>query len=230
MGVLKLGDRGIEVRTIQSLLNAKLAPSPRLRPDGHFGPRTAEAVRRFQKVRGLSEVGVVGLATWRALGLPAPIVPVVADSRDPKAWMPIAAAELGISEVARPGEHTQRIIEYHKTTTLKATTDETPWCSSFVNWVMIQAGYRGTNSAAAKSWLNWGQPLATPREGAITVIRRKGATRDAATGSGTGYHVAFYVSSSATHVRLLGGNQRDRVRYSNYALSAYEVKGYRWPA
>lgn len=230
MGVLKVGDRGVGVRALQSLLNAKLMPSPRLRPDGYFGPRTADAVARFQKVRGLREAGVVGQATWEALGLRAPVVPPVADSRDPKAWMPIAVAELGISEIAGPDEHRQRILEYHKTTTLKATTDETSWCSSFVNWVMIQAGYRGTNSAAAKSWLEWGQPLTAPREGAITVIKRKGAARDSATGSSSGYHVAFYVSSSATHVRLLGGNQRDWVRYSNYPVSTYEVKGYRWPA
>ena len=230
MGVLKPGDRGIEVRALQSMLNAKLVPSPRLRPDGAFGPRTASAVSIFQKLRKLAENGFVGRATWEALGLRMPVMPVLADSREPKAWMPIAVAELGIAENARPGEHTQRILEYHKTTTLKATTDETPWCSSFVNWVMIQAGYRGTNSAAAKSWLNWGKPLDAPREGAITVIRKKGGTGDAATGSTSGYHVAFYLASTATHVRLLGGNQRDQVKESNYALAEYDVKGYRWPA
>jgi len=230
MEVLRQGDRGVEVRALQSLLNAKLSPSPGLRPDGHFGPRTAEALLRFQKSRGLSELGVVGRATWDALGLRAPVVPAVTDTRDPKAWMPIAAAEVGIRENAKPGEHTQRILEYHKTTTLRATDDETPWCSSFVNWVMIQAGYRGTNSAAAKSWLDWGKALDTPQHGAITVIKKKRAGRDASTGSASGYHVAFYVRSNATHVWLLGGNQRDRVKQSSYPFRDYDVKGYRWPA
>ena len=95
---------------------------------------------------------------------------------------------------------------------------------------MIQAGYRGTNSAAAKSWLGWGKSLDAPREGAITVIKKKGATSDAATGSTSGFHVAFYLSATATHVRLLGGNQRDRVKESSYPLTDYEVKGYRWPS
>lgn len=230
MGVLRPGDRGVAVRALQSLLNAKLAPSPKLRPDGYFGPRTADALSRFQKLRGVSEAGVAGRLTWEALGLRAPVTPVVADSADPKAWLPIAVAEVGIRENANPGEHAQRILEYHRTTTLRASTDETPWCSSFVNWVMTQAGYRGTNSAAAKSWLSWGKALDAPREGAITVIKKKDASRDAATGSASGYHVAFYISATATHVRLLGGNQNNRVKESSYPLSGYEIKGYRWPA
>ena len=94
---------------------------------------------------------------------------------------------------------------------------------------MTKAGYKDTNSALARSWLDCGVPLNPPREGAITVIKRKGATSDAATGSATGFHVAFYVSSTPTHVRLLGGNQGDQVRYSNFSLNSYEVRGYRWP-
>jgi len=50
-----------------------------------------------------------------------------------------------------------------------AAADETAWCSSFVNWVLRQAGIRGTNSAAAASWTSWGQSCHA-RVGAITVI------------------------------------------------------------
>jgi uncharacterized protein (TIGR02594 family) len=174
--------------------------------------------------------GVVGQRTWFALGqkgnTTAPNV-----NRQPAhgSWLDIAKVELGVHEDALAGHHTQRILEYHETTTLKATTDETPWCSSFVNWVMKKAGWKGTNSAAARSWLDWGTGLPDAREGAVTVIKKKNATSDAATGSTSGFHVAFYIASLPGHVRLLGGNQADQVKYSNFSLEAYDVKGYRWP-
>jgi uncharacterized protein (TIGR02594 family) len=230
MMALKLHDKGIEVRKLQMLLNSKLLPSPRLREDGDFGRKTFDAVVRFQQQKGLTADGVVGPKTRAALGLkPMASSIAVTTASIGAPWMQIAEAELGIHEDSLPGQHNQRIVEYHQTTTLKATTDETPWCSSFVNWVMLKAGRRGTNSAAAKSWLKWGTALAVPRDGAVTVIKRKTTGPDAATGSTSGFHVAFYVGSSGGHVRLLGGNQSDQVKYSNFSLSSYTIEGYRWP-
>jgi uncharacterized protein (TIGR02594 family) len=230
MSTLRKGSRGSQVKALQLLLNAILKPSPNLKPDGDFGQRTHDAVARLQQANKLTADGVVGPRTWAALGQkpnPAPV------SAPPPAvgapWMDIAAAELGVHENAAPGQHNKRIIEYHAATSLKATTDETPWCSSFVNWVMVQAGYRGTNNALARSWLEWGMGLSTPRVGAVTVIKKKGASSDVATGSSTGFHVGFYISATPATLRLLGGNQGDQVKYSNFFLSAYDVRGYRWP-
>lgn len=144
-------------------------------------------------------------------------------------WMSVAYAELGQSEVRGAGKQNPRIVQYHASTTLSAQTDETPWCSSFVNWVLRQAGIPGTRSALAASWLSWGTGLDAPCWGAITVIRRIGRTQDAATGSATGNHVAFYLDRSSTHIELLGGNQGDQVKVSRYPLTKYRVRGYRWP-
>jgi uncharacterized protein (TIGR02594 family) len=226
--LLKLGDKGIEVRRLQVLLNAALVPSPGLREDGGFGPRTRDAVVRFQTLKHLTPDGAVGPKTWFALGQR----PTALTQAGPplNAWMDIAKLELGIHENALPGQHNKRIVEYHKTTTLKATTDETPWCSSFVNWVMTKANHKGTDNALAKSWVSWGQDLPAGRQGAITVIKRRGQSKDLATGSSTGYHVAFLDSATPTHVRLLGGNQGDQVKYSNFLLSGYDVIAYRWPS
>ena len=154
-------------------------------------------------------------------------IPITASPLSP--WLEIAVAELGVHEDTRPGMHTARIVEYHKTTTLKATDDETPWCSSFVNWVMIQSGRKGTNSALAKSWLNWGQPSTTATTGVIVVIKKRTAGFSNATGSSTGFHVGFYISATNSSVQILGGNQDNRVRKSNFMLSSYEIKGYRKP-
>jgi len=230
MLVLKEGSRGSEVKRLQLLLNAR-SPSPHLRIDGDFGRATKQAVIAFQKAERLAVDGIVGAKTWAALGQAkvSQLIGEVTMCTAGEPWMEIAALEKGIQEDARPGHHDARILAYHQTTTLRATTDEVPWCSSFVNWVMTQAGYRGTNSALAKSWLVWGQAIITPRYGAIAVIKRRGARSDVATGSSTGYHVGFCIMATAAEIRLLGGNQGDAVRYSNFSLSAYSLEGCRWP-
>jgi len=84
-------------------------------------------------------------------------------------WMEIAKKEIGQKEIAGK-DNNARIVQYHSTTTLKATKDETPWCSSFVNWVMTQSGYKGTNSASAFSWKSWGKRVSEPCSGAIAVF------------------------------------------------------------
>jgi hypothetical protein len=48
---------------------------------------------------------------------------------------------------------------------------------------MLQSSRRGTNSAAAMSWLQWGKELPSPRLGTVVVIKKKGATSDSSTGS-----------------------------------------------
>jgi uncharacterized protein (TIGR02594 family) len=120
----------------------------------------------------------------------------------------IAFNELGVKEV--PGQDDNpRIIEYHATTLLRATDDEVPWCSAFVNWCVTQAGYIGTNSAAAKSWLGWGKKLEEPVKGCICVLSRIG-----------GNHVGlFHDKDDAGFIYILGGNQGDRVSISRFPIS-----------
>ena len=58
--VLRRGARGPAVVALQRRL--------RLTADGWFGPRTATAVRTFQRRHHLPVTGVVDARTWRALG------------------------------------------------------------------------------------------------------------------------------------------------------------------
>jgi uncharacterized protein (TIGR02594 family) len=149
-------------------------------------------------------------------------------------WLTIAEQELGIAEVPGKGNH-PRILEYHDATVLHdraAGRDSTPWCGSFVAWVLTEAGYKiAHKSFKAASWLHWGAEEVDPKLGAICVIRRRERGPDKATGSGSGYHVGFVAEGLRQRglLKLLGGNQRDQVKYSNYPLERYEVKGYRWP-
>jgi peptidoglycan hydrolase-like protein with peptidoglycan-binding domain len=70
--VLRMGMRGDSVSVLQRALNAK---GEKLSTDGIFGTLTFEAVRRFQKSRGLVVDGVVGPRTWMALSYSAPAKP-----------------------------------------------------------------------------------------------------------------------------------------------------------
>ena len=59
MRIIKLGDRGDEVKKLQKLLH--------LLDDGIFGKLTQEAVKNFQKEHGLFADGIVGPKTWSIL-------------------------------------------------------------------------------------------------------------------------------------------------------------------
>ena len=67
MSVLKKGATGPEVKGIQLRLNTRLKPSPKLEPDGKFGPKTEAAVIQFQRSNGLAPDGIVGPKTRAAL-------------------------------------------------------------------------------------------------------------------------------------------------------------------
>ena len=63
---LKIGAKGADVKMLQQALNSK---GFILVIDGDFGPATDTAVRQFQEASGLEVDGIVGPATWKALGL-----------------------------------------------------------------------------------------------------------------------------------------------------------------
>jgi uncharacterized protein (TIGR02594 family) len=133
-------------------------------------------------------------------------------------WYAIAWGERGVKEIAGPAAN-PRIIEYQAATNYRPGSDEVHWCSSFVNWVMKEAGIARTNSAAARSWLKWGKKIAQPVRGCVVVLRRGNNPQNG--------HVAFYVSRQGDLVRLLGGNQGDQVKISRY--KAADVLSYHMP-
>jgi uncharacterized protein (TIGR02594 family) len=137
-------------------------------------------------------------------------------------WFDFALLEYqqNIAEVAGPGAH-PRIVQYLRSTSLNAAmaaSDETPWCSAFVNFCVEQTGYAGTDSAMARSWLHWGKPTDRPVPGCIVVFSR---------GEPPSGHVAFYVGQTADQIRVLGGNQGNRISFSDYPKE--RLLGFRVP-
>jgi uncharacterized protein (TIGR02594 family) len=112
----------------------------------------------------------------------------------------------GIKEISGR-KHNPRIVWYASFTTLKASDDETPWCSSFMCAMAFLAGYPSTKSASAISWMNYGID-GDGLVGDIVILKRSG-----------GYHVAFlnkpYKKGDKT-LNLLGGNQGDAVSIKDF--------------
>lgn len=130
-------------------------------------------------------------------------------------WYEIAEKEIGVREIYGNKDN-PKIVEYHSVTKLKATDDETPWCSSFVSWCLEKSGVTSTKNAWARSYLTWGIKIDKPKLGCIVVFAR---------GPSSG-HVAFYHSETKTHINVLGGNQGNAVNISSYKKS--DFLGYRW--
>jgi uncharacterized protein (TIGR02594 family) len=156
--------------------------------------------------------GVEGWLSKRYLAKQPYIPPLEEDF----AWMAIAEQEKGVHEIPG-GDNHPRVVEYLQSTTnldkVSKSKDETPWCSAFVNWSLTQSGYEGTNSALARSWLKWGQPITEPRKGCIVVFQREVKFG----------HVAFYLGETETHIKVLGGNQL------NPETNIYEVSEKYYP-
>lgn len=95
------------------------------------------------------------------------------------------------------------------------------WCAAFVNTILKQSGFEGTNSLQARSFLNYGSVTRHPEYGDIVVFSR-GRNQFAG-------HVGFYVGEEVIegvrYILVLGGNQRKEVNVAYYP--ANYVLGYR---
>lgn len=156
--------------------------------DGDWGPMTMKAFLMRAKDR-------------------AEVIPVA---------LRIAAGDLHIKEF-RGDKTAPRIAEYHQHTSLKAKADEVAWCSSAMNCWWNEAGFTGTNSAAARSWLGWGKTVKIPQLGDVAIFLR-------GTSSWQG-HVAFYIIGDGETILHLGGNQSDAVTVAATPIS--KLLGYR---
>lgn len=138
-----------------------------------------------------------------------------------RAAFDVAVLELGTAEIFGALDN-PRILEYHQQTSLKAQSDEVAWCASFVNWCLRKAGvcdYKGrcgTNSARARSFLDWGRevPLEAAKRGDIVVLSR---------GSNPAFgHVGFFAGREQNTVLLLGGNQaQSPVSHGRVSIASY---------
>jgi uncharacterized protein (TIGR02594 family) len=119
-----------------------------------------------------------------------------------------------VGEVAeRPGaEHHPFIVWCHGATTLGESSDEVPWCSSFLNRLAWWLRLPRSKSAAARSWLDVGEAIALEEARAGYDIVVFGRGNDERSG-----HVALFAGvDEAGQVRVLGGNQGNAVTMASF--------------
>lgn len=135
-------------------------------------------------------------------------------------WLQQAKRHLGQKEW--PGRrHNPSIVRFFARAGFAGVRDdETPWCAAFVNAVLADAHLPTTGKLTARSFLNWGEPIDTPKRGAIAVFRRGRSTWQG--------HVGFVLDANRTHITLLGGNQSNAVTKARYPRS--KLLGLRWPS
>lgn len=130
----------------------------------------------------------------------------------------LALSQIGVKELVGQ-KHNPVILNYAKEIGHAwVATDETPWCSIFLNWVAMKSGLEYSNKLNAKSWLEVGEKIDQPKLGDVVIFYRENPK------SWKG-HVALYISETKTHTYVLGGNQRNSVCIMAYPK--FKIIGYR---
>ena len=89
------------------------------------------------------------------------------------------------------------------------------WCADFINFILRRTGHTTTNSRAAKSFLDYGKRIDSPRVGAIVVLQR---------GRNNGHVGIVRGTDGAGNIIVISGNHGNKVWESPYPKS--RVLGY----
>lgn len=122
----------------------------------------------------------------------------------------LARKEIGTLEWQN-GSNPKVLVYYADAGHAWVKSDEVAWCAAFVGAMLARAGLKGTGSLAARSYLDWGTPVALEdaKPGDIVIFSR---------GKSKVYgHVAFYVRHDEKTITVVGGNQRDMVSEAPYS-------------
>jgi len=138
---------------------------------------------------------------------------------DEPEWLVQARKCLGIKETAGRANNPHVVSFFSESGHPGVVDDSVAWCSAFVGAMLKRAGMPNTGSLAARSYLKYGTPIDTPEPGDIVVFSRGNSTWEG--------HVGFYVGETDTAVKVLGGNQDNKVSIANYSKT--RLLGYRRP-
>ena len=112
----------------------------------------------------------------------------------------VALSQYGQTEIKGEKDNPIIVNYFHDIGFNYINDDETPWCSCFVNWCALKAGYERSKKLNARSWLEVGKKVMDPEIGDIVVYWRE--SKDSWKG-----HVGIFIRRDNGMVYTLGGNQ-----------------------
>lgn len=125
----------------------------------------------------------------------------------------LAKAEIGTVEWENGSN--PKVVAYFKDAGQAGVKDDaTAWCAAFVGAMLRRAGMKSTGSLLARSYLEWGTPVARKdaREGDIAIFKRGNSSWQG--------HVAFFVKDNGSTITVLGGNQANAVNRRAYPAAS----------
>mgnify|MGYP003581705100 FL=1 len=125
----------------------------------------------------------------------------------------MAKAEVGTVEWAN-GNNPKVVAYFKDSGNPGVMDDETAWCAAFVGAMLKRAGIKGTGKLNARSYLDWGTPVARKdaQPGDVVVFKRGNSSWQG--------HVAFFVKDRGALIDVLGGNQSNAVNVKGYQSAA----------
>ena len=250
--VLKKGDTGSAVATMQTMLIACGFSCGSDGADGDFGKNTLAGLTAFQTASGLEASGIYDTHTAAALekayaALPAPVVTAC----DLSKVLAVAVAEIGYKEKASNSQlddktanagsknYTKYARDFDKkyTNWYNGKKNGFAWCDMFVDWCFLTAyGYENALRLLC-------QPEKSTGAGckySLRFFKKKGQfqTNDPKPGDqiffGTSLddvsHTGLVEKVTASKVHTIEGNTNNQVARRSYALNSSKILGYGRPA
>lgn len=186
--------------------------------DGDWGRASIEALKSFQKSRGLNVSGVADTITIKALRLnpDAPATAVAPPTEDMPPWMAEMHRRMGLHEV----RDSAVLTAFLKIGQFLGNPASLPWCGDAVESVIaktLPSEPLPANPFFAQNWAKFGTDVKVPLVGAIGVIRW----------SANSGHVGIVAGIDGQKVHLLGGNQSNAINVSSFDRSKFIA--FRWP-
>lgn len=127
----------------------------------------------------------------------------------------------GLTEVAGAIDNPQ-IMAMLKLDNKWPEGDETPWCSAFVNYICWLLRIPRSKSLRARSWLEFGESISLAEatvDWVVIILIRGPEPQPGPNVIDAPGHVGFYAGTDNGFVRLLGGNQANKVSINSYPTS-----------